>query len=263
MEPEGHHDEDEDAHHDEDEDAHHDDEEEGHHDEDEDGHHHDEDEDAHHDDEHGDSHAHADDDGHHEDDDHAMAESHASEDGHDLHDHGEFDPHAWLSLENAKIYIGNIAAGLAAADPDNAAAYEANRARYASEIDALDAEIRELMATLPDHRRTTVVPHVAFAYFGQSYGLTFLSPQGVSTEAEASAKDLAHLIEVIRDLDIPAVFVENISDQRLLRRVAEETGVPIGGTLYTGALSEPGGEAATYLDMMRHNAETIVSALKP
>ena len=223
----------------------HEDEDEGHHDEEDEGHHDEEDE------------------GHHDGDDHAMKEGHASEDGLDLHDHGEFDPHAWLSLDNAKIYIGNIAAGLAAADPDNAAAYEANRARYVSEIDALDAEIRELTATLPEHRRTTVVPHVAFEYFGRSYDLTFLSPQGLSTESEVSAKDLAQMIEVIRDRDIPAIFVENISDQRLMLRISDETGVPVGGTLYPGALSEPGGKAPTYLDMMRHNAETIVSALKP
>ncbi len=239
-------------HEDEDE-GHHDEEDEGHHDEEDEGHHDEEDE-GHHDEEH---------EGHHDGDNHAMKEGHASEDGLDLHDHGEFDPHAWLSLDNAKIYIGNIAAGLAAADPDNAAAYEANRARYVSEIDALDAEIRELTATLPEHRRTTVVPHVAFEYFGRSYDLTFLSPQGLSTESEVSAKDLAQMIEVIRDRDIPAIFVENISDQRLMLRISDETGVPVGGTLYPGALSEPGGKAPTYLDMMRHNAETIVSALKP
>ena len=208
-------------------------------------------------------HAHEDEDEHHDGDDHAMSEGHTSEGGHDLHDHGEFDPHAWLSLDNAKTYVGNIAAGLTAADPENAAAYEANRARYVSEIDGLDAEIRGLMATLPENRRTTVVPHSAFEYFGRTYGLTFLSPQGVSTEAEVSARDLAEIIQVIRDQDIRAVFVENMSDQRLLRRISDETGVPVGGILYPGALSEPGGEAATYLEMMRHNAETIVSALKP
>ena len=208
-------------------------------------------------------HAHEDEDEHHDGDDHAMSEGHTSEGGHDLHDHGEFDPHAWLSLDNAKIYVGNIAAGLTAADPENAAAYEANRARYVSEIDALDAEIRGLMAALPENRRTTVVPHSAFEYFGRDYGLTFLSPQGVSTEAEVSARDLAEIIQVIRDQDIRAVFVENMSDQRLLRRIADETGVPVGGMLYPGALSEPGGEAATYLEMMRHNAETLVSGLKP
>ena len=119
------------------------------------------------------------------------------------------------------------------------------------------------MAALPADRRTVVTSHDAFQYFGRDYGLTFLAPQGLSTESEASAKDVARLIQQIRERGIRAVFVENVADPRLLERIADETGATIGGTLYPGALSGPDGPAPTYLDMMRHNATTLAQALTP
>ncbi|GMG85488.1 metal ABC transporter substrate-binding protein [Paralimibaculum aggregatum] len=188
-------------------------------------------------------------------------EERAEADGRDHHDHGVFDPHAWQSLRNAAIYAANIAKALAEADPQNAAAYEQNRAAYVAEIEALDAEIRTTLAALPADRRTIVTSHDAFQYFGHDYGLTFLAPQGLSTESEASAKDVARLIERIRKEKISAVFVENITDRRLLEQIARETGASIGGTLYPGALSGPDGPSPTYLDMMRHNAATLAQAL--
>ncbi len=187
----------------------------------------------------------------------------ADGDGAASHGHGALDSHAWQSLDNARIYVSNIAAALTATDAANATDYDANRDAYVAEIDNLDAEIRNLVDSLPEDRRTVVTSHDAFAYFGESYGLTFLSPQGVSTESDASAKDIARLIELINDLGVPAVFVENISDPRLLHVISDETGAAIGGTLYSGALSGPAGPAPTFLDMMRHNAITIISALKP
>ncbi len=197
--------------------------------------------------------------GHDHDHDHAH-EDHA-EAGHDGHDHGAFDPHAWQSLDNAVAYVDTITAALAQADPGNAATFYENRADYVAEIEALDAEIREIVAGLPEERRIVVTSHDAFQYFERDYGLTFLSPQGVSTESEASARDVARLIETIRDEGVSAVFFENIADTRLLERIADETGATIGGTLYPGALSEPDGPAPTYLDMMRHNATTLAQAL--
>ena len=194
---------------------------------------------------------------HDHDDDH---EEHA-EAGDDHHDHGAFDPHAWQSLRDAVAYIDNITAALAQADPANATSFYQNRAAYDAEIMALDAEIREVMAALPADRRIVVTSHDAFQYFGRDYGLTFIAPQGLSTESEASAKDVARLIQQIRERGIRAVFVENVADPRLLERIAEETGASIGGTLYPGALSGPDGPAPTYLDMMRHNAMTLVQAL--
>jgi zinc/manganese transport system substrate-binding protein len=182
-------------------------------------------------------------------------------DDHAGHDHGVFDPHAWQSLPNGVIYADNITAALAQADPANATAFYQNRAAYVAEMEALDAEIREIVAGLPEDRRIAVTSHDAFQYFARDYGLTFLSPQGVSTESEASAQDVARLIEQMRAEGVSAVFFENIADTRLLERIADETGATIGGTLYPGALSEPDGPAPTYLDMMRHNATTLAQAL--
>ncbi|MEM9523356.1 MAG: metal ABC transporter substrate-binding protein [Pseudomonadota bacterium] len=207
---------------------------------------------------HGDDRAGSDHDRDHDEKAHTPDEDHA---GHEDHGHGAFDPHAWQSLANAVTYVDNIAAALAQADPDNATVFYRNRAAYVAEIAALDTEIRALMAALPEDRRTIVTPHDAFQYFGRDYGLTFLAPQGLSTESEASARDVARLIERIRDQGISAVFLENITDGRLLEQIANETGATIGGTLHPGALSGPDGPAPTYLDMMRHNATTIARAL--
>ena len=193
------------------------------------------------------------------DDDHDD-EPHAEAD-HDHHHHGAFDPHAWQSLGNVVAYIDNITAALAQADPANAGAFHRNREAYAGEIEALDTEIRGIVAGLPAGSRTVVTSHDAFRYFGRDYGLTFIAPQGLSTESEASAKDVARLIQQIRDGGIRAVFIENIGDPRLLRRIADETRATLGGTLYPGALSGPDGPAPTYLDMMRHNATTLAQAL--
>ena len=187
------------------------------------------------------------------------AEEHG--DGHDDHDHGAFDPHAWQSLRHAVVYVDNITAALAKADPDNASTFYRNRADYVAEIEALDADIRGMFADLPAGSRTIVTSHDAFQYFGRDYGLAFIAPQGLSTASEASARDVARLIQFIRDQGIRAVFTENVADPRLLERIADETGATIGGTLYPGALSGPDGPAPTYLDMMRHNARALTQAL--
>jgi len=214
--------------------------------------------------------AHAEEAGHgHDHDDHAEAghdddhddEEHAEGDDHDHHHHGAFDPHGWQSLGNAVAYVDNITAALAQADPVNAGAFHRNREAYVAKIEALDSEIREIVAGLPAGSRTVVTSHDAFRYFGRDYGLTFIAPQGLSTESEASAKEVGRLIQLIRHRGIRAVFIENIGDPRLLKQIANETGATIGGTLYPGALSGPDGPAPTYLDMMRHNARTLARAL--
>jgi zinc/manganese transport system substrate-binding protein len=211
---------------------------------------------------HGHEHAEGDDHDH----DHAEGEEHdhdhaAEEAGHDGHDHGAEDPHAWQSVTNVALYVGTIERGLAAADPEGAETYAANAAAYRAELDALDAEIEAAVAALPEDRRTVVTSHDAFGYFAAAYGLTFVAPQGVSTEAEASAQDVAGLITQIRDAGIAAVFVENIADPRLLDQIASETGAKIGGTLYSDALSGSDGPAGTYLTMMRHNIGQLTAAL--
>ena len=210
--------------------------------------------------EHGHDHAEGEEHSHEHDHDHDHAEGHDHDHDHG-HDHGEFDPHAWQSVTNVALYVGAIERGLAAADPAGAETYATNAAAYLAELDALDAEIRAAVAALPEDRRTVVTSHDAFGYFAADYGLTFVAPQGVSTEAEASAQDVAALITQIREAGIAAVFVENIADRRLLDQIATETGARIGGTLYSDALSGPEGPAATYLTMMRHNLGQLTAAL--
>ncbi|MFM7335465.1 MAG: metal ABC transporter solute-binding protein, Zn/Mn family, partial [Tabrizicola sp.] len=219
--------------------------------------------------EHGHEHAEGEEHAHEgEEHEHAEGEAHdhdhgKEEAGHDHagHDHGEFDPHAWQSVANVILYVGAIEGGLSAADPEGAETYKANAAEYLAELETLDAEIRAGVAALPEDRRTVVTSHDAFGYFAASYGLTFVAPQGVSTEAEASAQDVAALITQIKETGISAVFVENIADPRLLAQIASETGAKIGGTLFSDALSAADGPAGTYLTMMRYNLGQLTQAL--
>ena len=171
------------------------------------------------------------------------------------------DPHAWQNLFNGKIYVTNIRDGLIAADPEGKAVYEANAAKYLAAIDAEDQAVKAAIASLPKARRKIITSHDAFGYFGNAYGLEIIAPEGVSTESEASAQDVAKIIRQIRAEHIPAVFLENITDRRLLDQIASETGAKIGGVLYSDALSEPDGPAPTYLDMFRHNAGALTAAL--
>ncbi|RXF73441.1 metal ABC transporter substrate-binding protein [Hansschlegelia zhihuaiae] len=172
------------------------------------------------------------------------------------------DPHAWQSVPNVKVYVANIQDALVAADPEGKADYEANAAAYAAKLDALDAEIRAAWAKVPAERRRIITSHDAFGYYADAYGLQIVAPQGVSTEAEASAKDVARIIRQVKAERIPAVFIENVTDKRLVQRIAKETGAKIGGALYSDALSGKGGPAATYLDMMRSNLRELTSALQ-
>ncbi|WP_416357427.1 metal ABC transporter substrate-binding protein [Aureimonas phyllosphaerae] len=178
------------------------------------------------------------------------------------HDHGPNDPHAWQDLANGQIYARNIVEALKAADPANAGDYEANGATYIAEMKALDTQIRAELDDVPAEARKVVTSHDAFGYFGKAYGIAFIAPNGVSTEAEASAADVARIIDQIRDEKIRAVFVETISDPRLVERIAAETGAEIGGSLFSDSLSAPDGPAPTYLDMFRHNAGELAKALK-
>jgi zinc/manganese transport system substrate-binding protein len=171
------------------------------------------------------------------------------------------DPHAWQSLANGKLYVANIRDALIAVDPDGKSAYEANANAYLDAIAKEETDVKAALATLPKDRRKIITSHDAFGYFGAAYGLEIIAPEGVSTESEASAKDVAKIIRQIRQEKIPAVFMENITDHRLLDQIASETGAKIGGELYTDALSPPDGPAPTYLDMFRHNIGTLTAAL--
>ncbi len=171
------------------------------------------------------------------------------------------DPHAWQSVANAKMYVANIRDAVVAADPAGAEAYRVNAERYLANLDALDREVRDAMAQIPQARRKVISTHDAFGYFAAAYGITFIAPQGVSTESEASARDIAGIINQIKTAKIPAVFLENISDPRLMRRISSETGARIGGTLFSDSLTGEKGDAPTYIDMVRHNIKALTSAL--
>jgi zinc/manganese transport system substrate-binding protein len=178
------------------------------------------------------------------------------EDGHRI-----LDPHAWQSVANAKIYVANIEAGLAAADPDGASIYAANAKAYQSKLDMLEDEVKKAIQAIPKERRRIITTHDAFGYFGAAYDFQFIAPQGVSTEAEPSARDVAKIIRQIKAEKIPAVFLENVTDARMVQTIAQESGATIGGTLFSDALSPADGPATTYFDMMRHNVKQLSKAL--
>ena len=177
------------------------------------------------------------------------------------HDHSDADPHAWQSVANAKIYVANIRDALVAADASGAEAYRKNADAYVAKLDALDREVREAVAKLPAERRKVISTHDAFGYFADAYGITFIAPQGVSTEAEATARDVARIISQIRAQKIPAVFLENVSDPRLMRRISQESGARLGGTLFSDSLTDEKGAAPTYIDMIRYNIKALTGAL--
>jgi zinc/manganese transport system substrate-binding protein len=171
------------------------------------------------------------------------------------------DPHAWQSVVDAKVYVTNVRDALAAADPTDAATFRANATGYLAKLDALDREVRTAVAQIPPARRKVISTHDAFGYFAAAYGIEFIAPLGVSTESEASARDIARIITQVRAEKIPAVFLENISDVRLIRRISAETGASIGGTLFSDSLSDEKGDAPTYIELVRHNIKALTSAL--
>ena len=175
---------------------------------------------------------------------------------------GEVDPHAWNSLSNGAIYVRNIAAAMSSAMPAHADDFAANAAAYIAELEAVDAEARAKLAGLPADRRTVVTAHDAFGYLEASYGLTFLAPLGVDTEAEPSARELAELIKHLKAKGAAALFVENITSPSLINQISAETGIEVGGRLYSDALSERGGPATSYIAMFRHNLKALLAALE-
>ena len=171
------------------------------------------------------------------------------------------DPHAWQSLKNGLLYVENVAAGLCAADAEGCESYKANAAGYSADIAALDAQVIADIAAVPEARRQVITTHDAFGYFGDEYGVKFLAPEGISTDSEASAADVGKLIEQIRADGVSALFIENMSDGRLVEQIASETGVTVGGELFADALSEPDQGAGSYIDMFKHNIALLVPAM--
>jgi len=194
----------------------------------------------------------------------------ASPDGHShshggkghAHAHSSGDPHAWQDPANVKIYVANIRDALIAADGAGKSQYEAAATAYLAELDRLDADIRAAFEPIPDQRRRVITSHDAFNYFGAAYAIRFLAPQGIGGDSEPTAKAVATLIRQIKRNNVRAVFVENIASPRVIEQIAKETGVKLGGALYSDSLSGPDGPAANYLAMMRHNARLLADAMR-
>lgn len=170
------------------------------------------------------------------------------------------DPHAWHNLANTELYIANITKALIAADPANRADYQRNSQAYLKQIYALLAEAKNKLGSLPPGNRKIVTSHDAFGYLGQAYGIEFMAPQGLSTERDPSAAEVAALITQIRQAKVKAVFMENIKDARLLKQIADESGAKIGGTLYSDALAASG-PASTFAGLFEYNLNTLYEAL--
>lgn len=192
-------------------------------------------------------------------DDHAEAGHEHGHEGH--HHHGELDPHAWQSVHNAEIYVKNIADAFCDADKAGCATYTANSEAYVAKLAKLEAEVKAAIGAIPADKRTVITSHDAFGYFEREYGLEFIAPEGISTEAEASAADVAKLIDQVKEDNASAIFLENITNPRLIEQISTETGIKIGGTLYSDALSKRSGPASTYIDMFRYNVNTMKAAI--
>ena len=175
---------------------------------------------------------------------------------------GSIDPHAWNSLKNGMIYVRNIAAALSDIAPQLADQVNANAELYMQRLESIDQEIACRVSRLPESRRVVVTSHDAFGYLAADYGLTFLAPKGIDTDAEPTARALAVLIKQLQNLDAAALFAENITSPALINQIAFETGLEVGGRLYSDALSVPGGHANSYVDMLRHNANNILEILE-
>jgi len=171
------------------------------------------------------------------------------------------DPHCWQAVACARVYVANIARGLAAADPANAAVYRARAAAYDARLAALDTWIRGEIATVPEDRRKAITGHNSFEYFARAYGVQFEAPRGYNTDSEPSARDMANLIRQVRAQKIRALFIENMTNPALVDEVARDAGATVGPRLYSDALSKPGGPAATYEAMMRHNVDALVAGM--
>jgi len=171
------------------------------------------------------------------------------------------DPHVWNSPVNVKVWVVNIEKALSAADPADAAAFKTNADRYTKKLDELDAYAHSKFDKVADDRRKVLTSHDAFGYFGREYQVSFLAPLGVSTESEASAADVAKLIEQIKAENVKTYFFENSNDPRLVKQVAKATGAQPGGELYVESLSDAKGPAPTYEKMFRYNVDQIAAAM--
>lgn len=186
----------------------------------------------------------------------------AEEKGKKGHHPDETDPHAWQNPNNVVLYVRNISAALSQVDPAGSTVYQANTEAYVKDLQTFDAWTQEQFAAIPEAKRKVITSHDAFGYFAAQYQIRFLAPQGVSTDAEPSAKQVAQLIQQIQREKIKAVFVENMSNPKLLAQLSKDAGVRAGPALYVDALSAVGGPADSYLKLMRHNVTQLVAGMR-
>jgi zinc/manganese transport system substrate-binding protein len=171
------------------------------------------------------------------------------------------DPHVWNSPLNVEIWVENIENALRSADPADAADYKARADHYTNELKQLDADAHGLFDPIPPEKRKILTSHDAFGYLARDYHIEFMAPLGFSTESEASAADVAKLIDQVRSEHVRVYFTETSNDPRLVQQIAAATGALPGGKLYAEALSSPDGPAPTYLRMFRHNMNELAHAM--
>lgn len=171
------------------------------------------------------------------------------------------DPHAWMSVPNARLYVKNITNALCKTGPEHCATFKNNAQKYDIQLAQLDQQIRTLLKNIPQEKRLFITAHDAFSYFSQTYNVKVLAPMGISTLSEPSAWNVAALIDQIRTLKVKTIFVENMANPKLMQQISQETGARIGDTLYSDALSTPQGPAPTYLALMLHNVHLLTSAM--
>jgi len=212
-------------------------------------------------DDHDDHEGHDDHDEHKGHDDHDDHKGHDDHEEHHAHHHGEFDPHAWHSIDNAKVYVQNIANGLSKVDAKHSADYQQNAANYIVKLEKLEQKLKAQVNSIAESKRNVLTAHDAFGYLSHEFKINFIAPQGTGTDSEASAADVAKIIKQIRKQHIKAVFLENITDNRIVEQISRETDSVIGGKLYSDALSGKNEPASTYLKMMEYNIDTIVKGL--
>lgn len=179
----------------------------------------------------------------------------------DDHDHGEYDPHVWNDPILMQTYAKNVADALIKADPEGKAHYQQRLQSYQAELGKLNTWAAQSFNRIPVSKRKVLTGHDAFGYMGKRYNIQFIAPQGVSTDAEPSARQVAAIIRQIKEQNIKAVFTENIKDTRMVDRIAKETGVKVQGKLYSDALST-GAPANTYINLFRHNVDALSKAMQ-
>lgn len=171
------------------------------------------------------------------------------------------DPHAWMDANLGLAYIKNIKDALTELDPDNADIYAFNYGVYKTQLEDLDQYIKTEIQKIPAQKRVLITSHDAFQYYGRAYGIRLEAILGTSTDAEAQTSDIIRLNKVIKTSNVPALFVESTINPKLLKQLAKDNDIEIGGQLYADSIGDEASPAPTYIDMLKHNTNVIVKAL--